>query len=189
MKSRSLEYYYWYKSAGICVKCKQENAEKGIFCLKCRMDERQRKKKKYPEKMKTYMRELKAKRKAEHICVKCGRPLPSWDKRVSCGICRAKENAHKREVSQKQGRIPLYFRGDGEHCAICFKPVETKGKKLCNRCYNNCIANLAKTSPEAWKRSKKTFQEYNTIFWNEGKRIACERQALFAGNAKSEEHK
>ena len=166
---RDLESYYWYKEHGICVKCKQEDAYKGIMCLACKMDERKKPKKRYPEKNAAYQAELRAKRKAEHKCVYCGRDLYKWDDRVACGVCRAKQNAQKRQKSRIEGRVPQYFRGDGYHCAICYKLVENKGDKLCARCYKNCLNNLAKTTPEGRERATKTFREYNTIYWNERK--------------------
>ena len=173
----SLDYYYWYKEHGICVKCKNEMADKETMCLQCRMDERACKKKRYPEKEKIYQANLRAYRIENHICVHCGKPLPSWDNRKACGICRAKENAHKREVSHKNGVIPMDLAGKGIYCAVCLKPVEIKGEKLCKRCYTNCINNLNKATPEGRERSKARFIELNTVFWNEVNEKRAKREA------------
>lgn len=173
--NRSLEYYYWYKEHGICVKCKKEKADNGIMCLKCRMDERERRKckqKRNKERATVYQTFLRQIRREEHKCIYCGRQIPMWDKRKTCGMCRAKYNRHKRE---KSNSVPSSLRGDGIHCHICFKEVESKGAKLCNRCYANCLKNLSKVTPEGRERSKARFKELNTIFWNEKIRIRRER--------------
>ena len=181
---RTLELYYWHKQHGICVSCCKRDAEKGVCCLEC-WGERQRNKKeiqkkyraKNSERLKQYQKQLRDKRKERHECIYCERSLPSWEKRVSCEMCRFKQNKRAREKTQREGRVPQFFRGDGEHCAICCKPVEEKGRKLCARCYSNCLSNLARTAPEARERSKQRFRELNTIYWNEVKQVKHEREA------------
>ena len=40
--------------------------------------------------------------------------------------------------------LPNGLRGDGQFCAVCLKPVEVEGNKLCNRCAENNAINITK---------------------------------------------
>ena len=45
---------------------------------------------------------------------------------------------------REDGIVPAFMCGDGLFCAICLKPVEQEGFKLCNRCTENNKTNIAK---------------------------------------------
>ena len=83
------ESYYWYKSHGICVKCKKNNASPNrIMCDECRekWNAIRREKSKNPEYKnwkKQYNKEHKEKMLENGLCPMCGK---NWNK----GLCQCK---------------------------------------------------------------------------------------------------
>lgn len=87
------------------------------------------------EKRKAAQRALADKRKAEGICVRCGKRKTDG-KHINCAICRAAKAAKQREYNRKQGMIPIELRGEG-YCTRCYKPIESG--KLCDKCYEYLV--------------------------------------------------
>jgi len=148
-------YYDFYKSHGICVTCGQEKAKPGqVRCWRCAIKqaehEAEYRSRKTDEQKATALAErrekaaiLREERRRNGLCPNCGRERT--DTRYSlCERCRqnAKKSAERKR--RDEGIIPAFMRGDGTFCAICLKPVETDGNKLCDRCYESCAVNVRK---------------------------------------------
>lgn len=75
------ESYYWYKSHGICVKCKKNNASPNrIMCDECRekwnaIRRERNKNPEYKNWKKQYNKEHKEKMLENGLCPMCGKPL------------------------------------------------------------------------------------------------------------------
>ena len=145
----------WYLSHGICPHCGRNDLQKGYkLCLECRMkdNERQRKKVRTDEQRKKNadaQKRLVAKRKADGICVRCGKRKVDG-KYTYCAVCRAKKAAKQREYNRKQGMIPIELRGEG-YCSRCYKPTDGK---LCAECYEYLVKQAA------YMRSKQDNSEH-----------------------------
>lgn len=140
----------WRKENNVCIECGTRQAEDGYtMCLVCRMDRREINKRYKTsdaelEHHRIHNKQLYDARKAEHKCVNCGKQMPEkWDK-ARCPQCRARVNRNQQKSDREKGVLPKDLMGNGMFCAICAKPVEIYGKKLCNRCYTNCCVKAAK---------------------------------------------
>lgn len=153
----------WYLSHGICPHCGRNDLQKSYkLCLECRMkdNERQRKKVRTDEQRKKNadaQKRLAAKRKAEGICVRCGKRKTDG-KHTNCAICRAAKAAKQREYNQRNGRIPIQLRGEG-YCTRCYKPTDGK---LCAECYEYLVQQAAymrsrqDNSEHKWRKANST---------------------------------
>ena len=149
------DYYNFYKSHHICVKCRQERALNGLtLCWRCRLDvaessairwrnrteeERKEINKKHAERS----RRLREERKMTGVCVVCGKRKPKKG-RVTCEICLAKRSRKERERRIEKGRMPWEIRIDGHHCYRCMDESLVPGKKLCPKCYEQACTDLKK---------------------------------------------
>jgi hypothetical protein len=170
------DYYNFYKSHHICVKCRQERALNGLtLCWRCRLDvaessairwrnrteeERKEINKKHAERS----RRLREERKMTGVCVVCGKRKPKKG-RVTCEICLAKRSRKERERRIGKGRIPWEVRIDGHHCYRCMDENLVPGKKLCPKCYEKACANLKKINI-CNKNSRKYFCRANRAFYH-----------------------
>lgn len=138
------ETYNWRKEKGYCVKCGKEKAVNGtLYCLVCLMDKRGKYKplvgeKKIEKQQKNLSRYYQ--NKENGVCVQCGK-RPS-NNSVFCDICKSRKRYKEELKRRRNGVLPKDTGGNGIYCAICLKPVETQGKKLCNRCYENSINSI-----------------------------------------------
>lgn len=186
-KEEKLQYrretYAWRKEHGICVECGKEDAYKSsVRCLECKMQKREYSKKSYEQHKadKVYMerrneksRALYRKMREQQRCIRCNRPTDNGDKSY-CKRCAVIVNKHERDRTHALGVLPKDMCGNGVYCAICSKPVEEQGKKLCNRCYESCCTNLIKARANVpydcymrraidyqWKESISRKEKYN----------------------------
>lgn len=169
------ELYYWYKQNGICVNCGQENARPNrTLCWRCAANKSDRDKirlanqseekreKRLADKRKHYKR-VYEERKADGLC-SCGRKREN-DRFELCDKCRAKQRITQSRYNLEKGIMPSVFRGDGHFCAICLKPVEREGSKLCDRCHQNNVIKAEKARAtrdnknHVWKKISNA--EYN----------------------------
>ena len=133
----------WRRDLKLCTRCGKP-VYKGALCLVCRSNSQlyamnYEKTDKDRERQREANKRLYDTRKAEHKCTNCGRELSENDKHTRCTECRNHKARLERERNNRTGKkTPIELRGNGEYCAICLKPVENKGKKLCNRCYERC---------------------------------------------------
>lgn len=148
----TLEDYYWYKAHGICPRCGQRNAARNkVQCAECAEKHAESSNTYYLKKrdiiIEKYLKNNKErynKRKEQHLCTRCGKPLPQSAKRKTCNVCAAKNRRsyHKNKeitdclLSRLEG-------GDGISCFNCGKPVKEKFK-ICSECYEKCCKSLEK---------------------------------------------
>ena len=148
------EVYAWRKENGLCVNCGKEKAEKGYSkCLQCRMDHRESSMKShykhrndegYLQHKAETSKKTFYKRKEQHICIRCGKKMPDSVTTIYCERCKVIVNRKDRERAHEAGVLPNILRGNGIYCAICRKPVDKQGKKLCSKCYDNACNALVK---------------------------------------------
>ena len=149
------DYYHYYKSHGICVTCGQENAAPGrVRCWMCLASQREheaiyreRTAQSEREKWNAIRREeastLRQKRRENGLCPNCGKDR--IDKAyVLCEKCRRSAKRYAEKKRRDLGVVSQGLRGDGMFCAVCLKPVEQDGNKLCDRCYANNLVSIRK---------------------------------------------
>ena len=100
-RKRSRESYAWYKSKGICPRCKTAWCDAGkVYCPDCA-------KKNYDalKRLGSNSQRCKDRRerlKAQGLCVNCGNPAVKG--RVLCSIC-ARKNSEAQQVRKMKQRI------------------------------------------------------------------------------------
>jgi ribosomal protein L37E len=105
-------------------------------------------------KQKAAQKALADKRKAEGICVRCGKRKTDG-KHTNCAICRAAKASKQREYNERNGRIPIQLRGEG-YCSRCYKPTDGK---LCAECYEYLVKQATymrsrqDNSRHAWRKA------------------------------------
>lgn len=165
----------WYFSHGICPHCGRNDLQKGYkLCLECRMKDNERHKGKpisddVRQYRAEYNRRIRAERKAEGICVRCGKRKTD-NKHTNCAICRAAKAAKQREYNQRNGRIPIQLRGEG-YCTRCYKPTDGK---LCAECYEYLVQQAAymrsrqDNSEHKWRKAGSTALDIVKCSWTNG---------------------
>lgn len=157
----------WYLAHGICPHCGQNELQKGYkLCLECRMKDLERHKSKptsdeQRQKQAAAIKALIEKRKAEGVCVRCGKRKTDG-KHTKCAICRAQKAAKQREYNRKNGRMPVELRGEG-YCVRCYKPIGSG--RICPECYEYLVKQAA------YMRSKQDNAEH---VWRKNTKIACD---------------
>lgn len=134
--------YEWFKSIGICPKCKKRNMVKGRarceICLARQAENSARYREKHgqsPNRCES-MKKLRAKRKAEGKCMYCGKPsINGW----SCIDCWIKEKRRYQKRYQKQ-EIPRTERPKHGMCYICGSEIESG--TLCDKCRETVTKNI-----------------------------------------------
>lgn len=152
-----------YREHGICIKCGHNSARPGrLYCFDCadKAAEYNRayyndNKEQIKEYKKEYYRTNREYRKANGLCIACGKRPPD-EGRVRCGRCLARDRQTHIRQSREKGRIPSFMRGDGTYCEMCCKP-KCSGQKLCRECYNKVVeAQRSRRKPDnsnhPWRR-------------------------------------
>ena len=160
--------YYHYKSHGICVRCGQMDARQGrLTCANCADTKSDRdriyyqiKRDEINDRVKTGNRERYARRKAQGICVTCGKRTAA-EGHTNCGICAAKARDKQYARAHRDGmRRSRQDQYDRVSCAYCRKPV-VKGKCFCADCLEKKHRVLEKVgmvrNNRYWKLSNHTF--------------------------------
>lgn len=175
-----MTYYNYYKSHGICVTCGQENAMPGrVRCWRCLASRREHEAEYRDRKTAAEQAEVnrlrrerdaakRAERRASGLCPNCGRKRDD----EAYALCRACRHSAKRSATRKRrndGVLPSGLRGDGLFCAVCMKPVELIGNKLCDRCAANNIENLRKA------RAAQTVNPWKKINYERRNQSECDR--------------
>ena len=156
MSAYASELYKFRKQNHICISCGNKPAEDGyVMCLACRMNNRERSLARYYAHRERYLKnqakpggqrdkakELYKKRKAQGICVRCGKRKADAGK-SHCRYCLAKKSARARE-RYKSARVNSPIRGV-ERCFFCSKPP-IKGYKLCDEHLQRAKEQLTKAS-------------------------------------------
>ena len=168
--------YEWLKSMHICVNCRKEKAARGhVLCAQCLDDKRHKGQNDYANMTEEQKAQNKADKKAYHEkliaerrCVRCTKPLASWEEYKTCGRCRAKMRRYCQNYREDRGVINATMRNSFEYCSICSKPIDkSEKKKICDRCRENCLRNLEKARQS---RNDRYFRGLNNIFWTEKRR-------------------
>lgn len=123
------------KEEGLCPSCGKPLNLYNTYCDSC-TEKRKAYNKRYLESIggaTEYYKSRYAKQKAEGICTGCGRrkARPGF---TLCTECSLRRRRREQQKAREKGVMPINLRGNGDYCAICIKPVEVKGEKLCNRC-------------------------------------------------------
>lgn len=129
-----MERYYWLKEHKICTTCGHEDAFEGhTRCPKCIEKASiasakcwDKKRAEYNKRGLKRKKELRSERKEQHLCTRCGKPLPINQKEFECITCRKKRNEKRRtgrEVGEK-----FRERIEQEKCMYC---GETAVKGYC----------------------------------------------------------
>ena len=100
--------YYWYKEHGICTDCHHREAIRGqILCPDCRDKKNlakyiryQKHKEEINEKNKICSERRRAKRKAEGLCVSCGKPLDTNKTRCKCCLIKNKTYSERSRIKK-----------------------------------------------------------------------------------------
>ncbi len=147
------DYYHYYKSRGICVTCGNEPAKPGhVRCWRCLAnlaDMEAIRRDIMPEeqhqailaKRRVRQAALRVERREQGLCPNCGRERKDKSYAI-CEKCRASAKRSAERKRRADGMLSNGLRGDGNFCAVCLKPVEKEGSKLCNRCAENNAKNI-----------------------------------------------
>lgn len=98
------ELYKWRKENHICVRCGTRKARKGYtMCPDCAMDsiiKAEKYKSKHKEELAEKRKAKRNKRKAEGICVYCGKP--ALENMTHCEDCRQRFNKYSRSYYRRK---------------------------------------------------------------------------------------
>lgn len=106
------EEYEWYKTHGICVRCRKAKARSGrTTCAACAAQNTKRtlryfneltaeKRKEYSQRATEKQRERRDARYAAGLCVICGK-RPPRDNRRTCALCSSKRTAAQQKQVEK----------------------------------------------------------------------------------------
>lgn len=166
--------YNFLKVHGICVQCGQRDAAQGyvrcpeciekltVASAKCWEDEGKRKK--YNERGKQRIKELREQRKKESLCIACGKQVKSG---IYCDWCKNKRNARRR-IGRSQGEL-FRDRIEAGVCMYCGKRV-VPGYKFCEihlKTRQECIKRIQYKASEKWRKEIngewKTRQSKNSV--------------------------
>mgnify|MGYP001773348469 CR=1 FL=1 len=148
---RQMDNYYYLKSLGVCPKCGREDAFPGhVYCPSC-LEKQQKKSRDYYHRLSAKDKELRHKkaskrhkelyqqRKAEGLCVACGKKAV---KGVFCLECYAKNKKRNWERAQKKkietGGNPMDLRVEKGLCRFCEEPA-LPGHRLCEKHYATAV--------------------------------------------------
>lgn len=172
------EEYLWYKQNHFCAGCRKERAARGhVLCANC-LDIKKEQYRKRKAAINEQQKESESKRKKDYQerlirekrCIRCTKPLEPWSPYKTCQGCRARWRIKNAEWRVKQGVIPAVLRNSKDYCSVCSKPIDaSNGKKICDRCYDNCLKNLEKANQN---RNNEYFRRLNNIFWEEKKALS-----------------
>ena len=128
--------YEFYKKHHICTRCGQADAIRGhTLCWDCNEKAAKSNKKcndAHRKENAERLRNLRAYRKENGLCSWCGKPSGNFS---YCAKHRAIKRLRVEKMRREKGIMSKSMGADGYFCGICLKPVEKKGMKLCNRCY------------------------------------------------------
>lgn len=146
--------YNYYKLIGRCPACKRnKSAPNHVICLQCMSDvserNRRRREKLTPEQQKAESkravenkRKRKERRKAEGVCVECGKRPPK-EGRIRCEICLRKHRERMRDYYRRKGHKPRVLFYDHDKCWIC-GDESLPDKRVCAKHMTMCVDNLSK---------------------------------------------
>lgn len=147
-KAKNLEQRHknvdYFRNSGLCTRCGQRKAfgnfkrcelclEKSTLYLISHSN---------PEKQRLYAKQRRSKKKANGICAGCSNPAVPGRTRCQRHLNLEKMYSRKRRVySTRDWRQEWLEKG---LCKVCGSAEFVPGKKVCERCYSNCLAALEK---------------------------------------------
>ena len=159
--------YYYLKSLGVCPCCGKNDAFHGhVFCPSCMEKQQNRDRARYHQlsaeekKAKNIMsRENKKKRyyrrKAEGICVSCGKKKATNGLRCLECYVKQKKSDHRRAQQKKieKGGDPRDIRTQKGLCRFCEEPA-VPGQRLCEKHYQGAVESMrnARKFSHYWQR-------------------------------------
>lgn len=157
-RTHEKEARIFYKSIGICPKCRKNKIYEGEnLCLEC-YEKAQFYKEKY-DKSKydrhEYYKKWYEKSKKQGICIRCGKGETKGH--VYCDRCLA---VKRREwIEKRKEKDPLRLeraeRASYDYCYICGYKLDRKGR-ICIKCANRAFNNLSNAKPcEDWRRDNR----------------------------------
>ena len=141
----------WYKELGFCTACRKRKAVSGkVRCSEC-IEKGKKQKRIYgaehKEHISTYAKEYSKRtyeeRKADGVCVRCGKREPEAGK-WSCTECLRKQAQYRKDSFLRNGGMPRWLAADLLYCTVCKRNTAIEGKKVCDSCYGIAMTNLAK---------------------------------------------
>lgn len=102
-RQQNRDIYNWYKSRGICPRCKvKHGAPGGVYCEDCLAVKRKEMQKYFGDYNAGKCKERRERLKAEGLCVCCGKPAVK--DRVLCASC-ARKNSEAQQVRKMKKRL------------------------------------------------------------------------------------
>lgn len=163
---RQLDNYYYLKSLGVCTRCGREDVFPGHVCCPSCMEKQQKKNRDYYHRLSDEDRELRRKkkneydkkryqqRKAEGLCVACGKKA---FKGIFCIECYVKNKKKNQKRAQKKkietGGDPRELRTEKGLCRFCEEPA-LPGHRLCEKHYSIAVesARHARQFNQYWRK-------------------------------------
>ena len=125
------EYYYTYKSLGICTACGKNKAKEGkVLCFECAEKDANRAKNYDKNRKSEYNKRKKALCDAFGICTTCMKREKYKGKR--CIECYLKAQRKYKEKQLEKGEVPRNLWSELGLCAICGEP-RYENSKLCKK--------------------------------------------------------
>ena len=176
MNTLEITDYQWYKSKGICVRCRQDYAQVNqTMCPECgtKSAEYSRKRlknlKANPEKYLQYLEKQRIRKKTAYykakdagLCVICRKRKPQIN-RVSCFECLAYRRKWYREHMRKirgDDYVEVWRRQGLNLCYFCAKPV-VRGKRTCETHRKMCADRIA-----LYRRKNETWAALNNVLFD-----------------------
>ena len=163
-----MNYYEYYKSIGRCPICKRnKSAPNHVLCLECLSDvserNRSQRDKWTPKRRKAESkravenkRKRKERRKAEGVCVECGKRTPK-EGRIRCAICLYKHSERMKGYYRQKGHKPRELFYYHDKCWICCADA-LPGKRVCAEHMDMCKNNLSNghhdNADHIWRKLK-----------------------------------
>lgn len=164
-RKRQKDNYYYLKSLGVCTRCGREDVFPGhVHCPSC-MEKIQKESRAYYRRLSDEDRELRRKkkneydkkryqqRKAEGLCVACGKKAV---KGIFCIECYVKNKKKNQKRAQKKkietGGDPRELRTEKGLCRFCEEPA-LPGHRLCEKHYSIAVesARHARQFNQYWR--------------------------------------
>ena len=153
---------YW-KHLGRCTECHRVDAftmNGRSLCGVCADKARLKKANEYAfdkQKILSRNRDAYQRRKANGLCVKCGKPIEEGNYRVRCLKCTAKLSySEKIKASEKAAR------GDNGICYMCNRNPVLPDKRCCAECYPKLQINMLKAQSESTNKRKENIWTKHT---------------------------
>ena len=144
-----MEPYEYYKMQHRCTACGNRDAftmNGRALCAECTEKNNRRALERYhaneAARKSKLEREKKTQdeRRANGICIECGKRPVESDKYTRCEVCRSRQLMRYHRNKKRESRDVA------DHCGLCFKclkPLDNPESRMCNACAEKCNESLA----------------------------------------------